>query len=219
MLIAVPLSDRNFQEGLKACQEAGADMVELRVDMFEKLNVKRIKNLIEEVHKVGLKTILTIRSEKEGGKHIENREELFRELSPISDYTDIELSSQDIIPVVRQAVKSKDRKLIISYHNFEMTPSDWILREIFREAKRWGADIVKVATRANSYQDVARLLCIGHQEEGEKILICMGKMGSVSRLAGFAFGSVISYAFVDEAVAEGQIHLREMVRLRSFFYG
>lgn len=137
---------------------------------------------------------------------------------PQSDYTDIELSSQDILPYVKEIVKSSGKKLIISYHNFDLTPPNWILREIFREAKRWSADIVKIAVKANSYEDTARLLCLGREEEGEKILIAMGDYGKVSRIAGFVFGSVITYSFVGSAVAPGQIELKEMVRIRSLLF-
>ncbi|MEM1590153.1 MAG: type I 3-dehydroquinate dehydratase, partial [Candidatus Bathyarchaeia archaeon] len=138
-------------------------------------------------------------------------------VAPYSDYIDIELSSQDIISQVRDIVKTAGKKLIISYHNFELTPANWILREVFREARRWDADIVKISVKANSYQDTARLLCLG-KEEGEKILIAMGEYGKVSRVAGFVFGSVISYAFVGSAVAPGQLNLEEMVKIRNLFF-
>jgi len=219
MLIAVPLTDKNFEENLRVCKELGADIVELRVDMFEDKDPQKVKELIEKVQKEGLKTILTIRSEKEGGKHVENRIELFRALSPISDYTDLELSSLSLISEVRDITKAHGKKLILSYHDFEKTPPKWVIREIFREARRWGAEITKVAVKANSYRDVSELLCVGKEEEGEKILIAMGNIGKISRLAGFVFGSVISYAYVGFAVAEGQIPLEEMVRLRKLFYG
>lgn len=219
MLIAVPLTDIEFDKRLEACRTLGADIVELRIDMFENTQVERVRKLIQKAHSAGLMTILTIRSEEEGGRKVENREELFEQLSALSHYTDVELSSLSILPKVRDIVKAHNRKLIISYHNFSATPPRWILREVFRSARRWSADIVKIAVKANSYKDVAELLCIGKEEEGEKILISMGKMGSISRLAGFVFGSVISYAFIDEQVAEGQIHLEQMVKLRKLFYG
>ncbi|MFN3470978.1 MAG: type I 3-dehydroquinate dehydratase [Aquificaceae bacterium] len=217
MLIAVPLSDKNFEENLRLCKEGGADIIELRVDLFEKKEAGFVLECIKKVQSMGLESILTIRSEKEGGSKVENRLEIFRVCSPHSNYTDIELYSQDILPQVREIVKGSGRKLIISYHNFDLTPPNWILREVFREAKRWHADIVKIAVRANSYQDTARLLCLGKEEEGEKILIAMGEYGKISRIAGFIFGSVITYSFVGSAVAPGQIELKEMVKLRSLF--
>jgi len=35
MLIAVPLTDKNFEEDAKAIKDLGADAVEVRVDLFE----------------------------------------------------------------------------------------------------------------------------------------------------------------------------------------
>ncbi len=218
MLIAVPLSDENFEENLRLCKEGGADIIELRVDLFENKDPDFVLGCVQRVHEAGLKTILTVRSEREGGSRVENRLEIFKKVSPHSDYTDIELSSQDIISEVRDAVKSAGKRLIISYHNFELTPANWILREVFREARRWSADIVKISVKSNSYEDTARLLCLGKEEEGQKILIAMGEYGKVSRVAGFVFGSVISYAFVGSAVAPGQLSLEEMARIRSLIF-
>lgn len=218
MLIAVPLSDQNLEEDLRAVKELGADIVELRIDMFERTEPDYVLSWVKRAKELGLSTILTIRSPQEGGKDVPNRERIFELVSPYADYTDIELSSRALIPYVRNLTKTSGKKLIISYHNFELTPANWILREVFREGMRWGADIVKVAVKANSYEDTARLLCVARQEEGQKIIISMGKYGKISRVSGFIFGSVISYAYYRQATAEGQLSLEEMVKLREILY-
>ncbi|SHK44884.1 type I 3-dehydroquinate dehydratase [Thermocrinis minervae] len=215
MLVAVPISDVDFQKKLQECKSKGADLVELRVDLFENKDPKHVLHIVNTARELGLGTILTVRSPKEGGREVPNRLEIFREVSPYSDYTDIELSSLDILPEVRKIVKSAGRTLIISYHNFDLTPADYILREVFREARRFGADVIKVAVMARSYEDTARLLCLGRQEEGKKILIAMGKYGILSRIGGFVFGSVITYAFLGEKTAEGQLSLDQMVELKK----
>ncbi len=218
MLIAVPLSDQNLEEDLKAVKELGADIVELRVDMFKRTEPDYVLSWVKRAKEVGLLTILTVRSKEEGGREVPERERIFELVSPHADYTDIELSSQALIPYVRNITKNSGKKLIISYHNFELTPANWIIREIFREGRRWGADVVKVAVKANSYEDSARLLCIARQEEGQKIIISMGRYGKISRISGFIFGSVISYAYYKQTTAEGQLSLEEMVKLREKFY-
>ncbi|RUM30704.1 MAG: type I 3-dehydroquinate dehydratase [Aquifex sp.] len=218
MLIAVPLDDINFSENLKRAKEKGADIVELRVDQFSNTSLDYVKERLLEVQKEGLKTILTIRSPEEGGKEVPNREELFEKLAPLSDYTDIELSSRGLIVKLHNIVKSAGKKLIISYHNFEFTPANWVIREVLREGYRYGG-IPKIAVKANSYEDVARLLCIAHQVEGEKIVISMGNYGKISRLAGFIFGSIITYCSLEKSFAPGQIPLDEMIKLKKVFYG
>ncbi|MCS7262248.1 MAG: type I 3-dehydroquinate dehydratase [Aquificaceae bacterium] len=218
MLIAVPLSDKDLEKNLRLCKEKGADLVELRVDLFENRDSHFVLRCVDMAHQLGLMTILTVRSEKEGGSLVENRAEVFRVCSPHSDYTDIELSSQSLLPEVKEIVKGSGKKLIVSYHHFELTPPNWILKEVFREAKRWGADVVKVAVKANSYEDTARLLCLGKEQEGEKILVAMGEYGKASRVAGFVFGSVITYAYVGSAVAPGQLSLEEALALRKLLF-
>lgn len=218
MLIAVPLDDRDYEKKLTLCKQKGADIVELRVDLFENKDPDFVLECVKKAQSIGLKTILTVRSEKEGGKYVANRLEIFQKASPHSDYTDIELSSQELLSKVRDIVVSAGKKLIISYHNFELTPANYILKEVFREARRWGAHIVKISVKANSYEDTARLLCLGKEEEGQKVLIAMGEYGKLSRIGGFVFGSVISYAFLDEAVAPGQFALEKLVELRRLLF-
>ncbi len=219
MKIAVPLRDKNFEEHLEMASSEGADIIELRVDLFERRDPEFIREKIEKVHEKGLETILTIRSEREGGKRIEGRERLFEYLSPLSDYTDIELSSTSLIGFIRQVVKAHRRKLIISFHDFERTPPGWLIIEYLREMYRWGADIAKISVTPKTQEDVAKLLCFSRRVEGDKIIIAMGELGKVTRIAGYIFGSVITYSFIGESTAPGQIPLKEMVKLREIIYG
>jgi len=217
MLIAVPLTDRDFSNRLRRAKEGGADAVELRVDQFGRTDAEYVEDLAHRVRDSGLKLILTVRIPQEGGREVRNREEIFRRVAPLSDFTDVELRERAIVQRLRGPVLQKGGRLIISYHNFKFTPAGWVLREVLREGHRLGG-IPKIAVRANSMEDVARLLCIGHQEKYDKILIAMGEVGKISRIAGFVFGSVITYASLDESLAPGQIPLEETVKLRELFY-
>jgi 3-dehydroquinate dehydratase-1 len=217
MLIAVPLTDRDFRDRVRKAKEEGADLIELRVDQFENTEVDYVLERVNFVKDAGLKTILTVRSPEEGGREVKNRREIFEKVAPSCDFADIELSSRELIIPVRNAVSKGGGRLIVSFHNFELTPPNWIVREVLREGHRYGG-IPKVAVKANSYEDVARLLCVGNQEKYEKILISMGDLGRVSRLAGYLFGSVITYASLGESLAPGQLPLKDMVKLRELFY-
>jgi len=217
MLIAVPLTERKFSERLREAKEKGADLVELRVDQFERTDAEYVNERVSEVKETGLGVILTIRSPEEGGREVPNRREIFEKVAPLCEYADIELSSRDMIIPVRNAVTRGGGKLIVSFHNFELTPPNWILREVLREGHRYGG-IPKISVKANSYEDVARLMCVGNQEKYEKIIIAMGDFGRVSRVAGYIFGSVITYASLGESLAPGQLPLEEMVKLRELLY-
>lgn len=215
MLVAVPLTDEDFRDKVREAKEKGADLVELRVDQFSKTDVGYVSDLLSLTKELGLGTILTVRIEEEGGRNVPNRREILRELSPKSDYVDVELRAKEDIFLVKNALTTG--RLILSYHNFDLTPASWVIREILREGYRYGG-LPKVAVKANSYEDVARLLCVGNSEKYDKILIAMGELGRISRLAGYIFGSVITYASLGRSLAPGQLPLEEMVKLRELFY-
>lgn len=217
MLIAVPLTDEDFENRVKEVKEKGADIVELRVDTFSDTSVERVREMLEYVCDVGLRTILTVRSPREGGRHVSNREEILEKLAPLSDYTDIELSSGETISRLAPLMRQHGKKLIISYHDFERTPPPWVIREVLREGYRRGG-IPKVAVMAHTLEDVQRLLCAASEEKYEKILISMGEVGRVSRVCAYVFGSVITYASFKTSLAPGQLPLEEMVRLRELIF-
>ncbi len=217
MLIAVPLTDKDFTSRLREASEKGADLIELRVDQFSRTEPEYVKDKVNQVKEAGLGVILTVRLPQEGGKEVKNRNEIFKQVAPVCEYVDVELSARTDIILVKGILSGTSCRMIISFHNFEITPPNWVIRELLREGHRYGG-IPKIAVRANSYEDCARLLCVGNQEKYDKILIAMGDWGKVSRVAGFIFGSLISYASVGEALAPGQLSLEELVKLRELLY-
>jgi 3-dehydroquinate dehydratase-1 len=66
MLIAVPLTDKNFEEDARAIKDLGADAVEVRVDLFEDKSPDKVLWCLQKARSLGLLTILTIRSPQEG---------------------------------------------------------------------------------------------------------------------------------------------------------
>ena len=216
MLIAVPLTEEKFNERTREAVEKGADIIEIRADQFENPDPEKIEECVRSVQSLGTKAILTVRSPKEGGREVEGRIEIFRRVSPISDYTDLELSSKDLLPEVKEIVHRAGKRLILSFHDFGRTPPAWIIREVIREALRHSA-VPKVAVMARTEEDVLRLLCAGGEVKGEKILIAMGEAGKISRLCAFVAGSTITYCSLGRALAPGQIPVEEMVKLRELF--
>ncbi len=209
MLVFVPLSDEDLEGKLEEVKGLGGDGVELRVDMFRETSLDYVEEKVRRVKEKGLKVILTVRSKEEGGRReVPNKFEIVENLGKLCDFVDLELSLgyyrlRDLKGKVGGA------KLIVSYHDFERTPPPYLIMEILRECKRAG-DIPKVAFTARSYRDCLSLMCVSSRFEGEKIVISMGKFGKVSRVSGFLFGSIITYAFLGERTAEGQLPLKEL---------
>ena len=221
LLIAVSLNDENFRENFQKAKNLGADAIEYRIDGFKNRDLNHCEEVINFGSSLGLKGILTVRAKWEGGiEEVPNRLEYFYKLTPLVDFVDIELRAEEFEKdEVRRVVRNNGKKLIVSYHDFEKTPCEGDIEEIFRKIVEEGADIAKVAFKANSYEDVARLLCVAARQPIPTVAIAMGDKGKISRVAGFVFNSVITYCALEKAFAPGQLTVAEMVELRKKFYG
>ena len=115
-------------------------------------------------------------------------------------------------------LKSTSSTWIASYHNFQETPAD--LAAIYRRLKNSGADILKIATQAVSFEDNFRLLEQAQvaQRDGIPIIIAaMGELGTFSRLIATGRGSLWTYASLQKGreSAPGQFTASELKHLYS----
>ena len=220
-LIAVSLTDENYREAIPKAKQLGADAIEYRIDGFINKDLKHCGDVISFGNSSGLKAILTIRAKWEGGiEEVPNRVDYYTALTPLVDFVDIELRAEgEEKEEIRRLVKNNCKKLILSFHDFEKTPSEEELKEIFTQMVEEGADIAKVACLAQSEEDVARLLCIASKQPIPTVAIAMGEKGKISRVAGFVFNSVITYCALDKAFAPGQLTVKEIAELRKKFFG
>jgi 3-dehydroquinate dehydratase-1 len=132
-------------------------------------------------------------------------------------YVDIELDSPTIL---REGVLAEARRhgceVIVSHHDHERTPGREELVRIVGECFAAGADIAKVACRADSARDAARIL--GLLDDGRPIVaIGMGRMGRMTRVVAPLLGSPFTYASrgAGAETAEGQLDegtLRRILR-------
>ena len=216
--VAISISDR---EDNKLIPPALIDILEIRVDQFKKMEPAYIKNVIKTRREIGVPLILTVRSKNEGGqKDIPNQLKLniFKESIPLVDAVDIELESPILLEVVKTARKNK-KIVIVSWHNLKMTPRDKTLKDILNKAKRSGADIVKIAAKANKKEDLIRLMRFTMDNRSENMItISLGEIGSISRLVFPALASLITYAYLNKPSGSGQRPLGELCEhLRTYY--
>ena len=124
-----------------------------------------------------------------------------------ADYVDLE---GDIAKTVRRYGSTKR---IISYHNFLETPQN--LDEIHKELASLDADIVKIATTAQTPSDAVRMLELVKRKSADgmpTVGFCMEECGVFSRVLCGKYGSPLTYAtFSEERVlAPGQLTYHEM---------
>ncbi|MEN2985864.1 MAG: type I 3-dehydroquinate dehydratase [Thermodesulfovibrionaceae bacterium] len=214
--IAVVLIDKDVLK-LESRSLEGADLLELRVDMFEDLSRTEEIFLIAK-KKFRLPLLCTVRSPKEGGKkEIKNRLEIYKRVLPYCNLFDIEIFSEEA-KKIKEIIKDENIKLILSYHRFDITPSVEELDRIFEEGKRLNADIIKIATMVNAREDLEKLLIFTLKYKEENIIVVgMGEKGIPSRIINPLFGSLITYAALNTISAPGQIYLQDIVNIFKIF--
>jgi 3-dehydroquinate dehydratase I len=190
-------------------RKLGADLVELRVDLYDGDLVKVVKKAKAAC---GLPVILTLRSAQEGGQFFGDADAWIEKLGPLlpyADYVDIEQHFARHSPAVREAGK----KIIASHHCGQMVPL-YILFVMERELRAYG-DIPKIVVTPKSDADVIELLTFTQAAHKP---ICTGVMGAQFRHARAVlplFGSEFVYCHTGTPTAEGQYSVEEFVQLRN----
>ncbi len=109
-------------------------------------------------------------------------------------------------------VKDAGAYVLSSCHDFEKTPSSKDILAIADAMQKSGADIIKFAYMPARAEDPYRMMGICRELKDKNpeiplIFISMGKNGIISRLAGEAFGSCLTFgvADADSFVPEGDM--------------
>jgi 3-dehydroquinate dehydratase-1 len=221
-LLAVERSDL-FQEAA-AIKQLDPDLLEWRIDAYahaQDINdsLETLAELRKQVHDTPL--IFTCRTHSEGGLNklaSDHRQCLLTEAIKTGnlDIVDIALSNDaDFVQSIMETTRKYGVRVILSYHNFETTPSETFILETLLKTQNLGADIAKVAVMPKKYQDVLTLLSatLEARKQGLKIpaiTISMGPQGRLSRIAGGLFGSDITFACGKTSSAPGQIPIEKL---------
>lgn len=190
------------------------DVVEIRLDAMQETDFADLSRSI------GRPLLFTNRPAWEGGAFKRSEEERMQSLLDAVRYgpafIDLELKAQ---PHLRQrlldAAQGTETRIILSHHNFGLTPDSAALSEILRQQVESGAHIGKIVTLAHDHLDLLRVLRL--QEEASRydfplIAFCMGEAGRLSRIITLPLGGFMTYAALDEAraTAPGQLSVREL---------
>ena len=187
----------------------GAKLVELRLDyIIGQVNLKRL--LAERPCPV----VIAIRREADGGKWrgTEDERQMLLRAAIVDgvDYVDLE---EDAAAAIRRYGKTKR---IVSHHDFRQTPED--LTSIYDRLAALDADVIKIATMANSPQDNLRMLRMVEAAKIPMVGICMGDLGTPSRILCGRSGSPFSYASFhqERLMGPGQLSFDEMTNVYRY---
>lgn len=192
-----------------------ADIIELRVDMFEDTGHRYVIEIFKIVKDKFKKPIIaTIRDVGEGGfKQIIDRLSLYEAIIPFSDMIDVEINAE-IFKNAKRLCENSKTTLIGSYHNFDKTPDDDFLEDVFMKARALEADIIKIAVMPGCKEDMLRLIEFTLRHKGDKIItMAMGDIGLPTRILNPVIGSIITYGYINSPSAPGQLSIREIDRI------
>jgi 3-dehydroquinate dehydratase type I len=196
-MICVSLAGISFQECVKLISKT--EFAEIRIDQLN-LSDEQFSSLFA----MKKKTIATCRP----GKDNDQRLALLKlAIESGAGYVDIEYESDDTFrKELLNYAHSHNTIAIISYHNFDSTPGSKELNAIIEQSFNWGADRVKITTTAQSQADCARVMAL-YENHKNIIAFCMGKTGSITRVAAPLLGADFTYASINKALATapGQI--------------
>jgi len=187
------------------------DLFEVRIDLIG----EGWRELAKNVKKPW---IATNRSASEGGNwrgsEFQRIKELLGALELKPAIVDIELATENLGEIIAQ-VKKKARCLL-SYHNLDATPPLEKMHEIVQNQLFSGADICKVVTTAQKFEDnLSVLQLISDFPKAKVISFAMGTLGYVSRILCPLVGGEFIYASteVGKESASGQITVRDLRKI------
>ena len=204
--VCVPILEKKYESVIKAAEisvNAGADLLELRIDFMDNPGSVDIKSIIREID---FPLIATNRKNDEGGffKGSESkRTKILLEAAKYADIVDIELSTDD---EYLKKILDTANSTIISYHDFKKTPTADKLLEIVKKEKELG-DIAKFAVMPQKMSDTLIVLDVLSMVDNT-VGISMGKLGSYTRVIAPLFGSLITFASIKNASAPGQLDIQ-----------
>jgi len=192
-------------------QASEADIMEVRLDLIdaEPLEALRIVRSC-----TSLPLIVTNRWMAEGGLFRGNEEKRTDQLflaSKYADFVDIELRAH----LRDEFIERIDKPVIVSYHDFIGMPSQEELRSIVREISGTRASIAKIAVTPICLRDNLTLLELLLETDTPLCLIALGELGRHMRAVAPIYGSALTYGYVSEATAPGQMSVSELRQLRT----
>lgn len=212
-MICVSLAEKDPNVCLEILEKV--EMAEIRIDLAE-LSDKNIMKIFSARKKL----IATCRP----GKYslTERIRKLKLAIESGATFVDIEFEADDDFRnaiMVYAHVRQCD--VIISYHNYEMTPELDELEQIMKKCFEFGADLAKIATLVKVNRDNSKILSL-YKAPGRLVAIGMGELGKISRIVAPFLGAEFTYASLtdDNATAPGQIsyiklnkYIREIMQI------
>lgn len=205
------------------------DLVEWRADFSKDLTPAGLvaggKLLREALGDVPV--IFTLRKKAEGGAQempqAARRDGIEAVLRSGSvDVVDLELANEaEFLKPLMGVARQQGVRVILAFHDFQGTPANETMLAMIASMAANGADIAKIAVMPKVPGDALRLLQVTAEARRTHpklplALMSMGALGSITRVAGFQYGSDMAFAVGKQASAPGQIPIKDARLMADF---
>ncbi|MFD1486069.1 type I 3-dehydroquinate dehydratase [Lacticaseibacillus baoqingensis] len=224
--IAVPLTAKTAPELIaqaKAVCASPAAIAEWRVDAWPDVPLAVGQTVAAALHAANKQLLLTCRTQAQGGAFVgavSDYGALYRRLLAISpDAVDIEAhwpvaARKALVALVHEAGAA----VVASAHDFTATPTLAAGQQQLTAQAAW-ADVVKLATMPQTPADTLTLLALSAWAKKAlpcpAIVIGMGALGQLTRVATGAFASALTFATLGAASAPGQLSVQAIVGIQE----
>ncbi len=213
--ICVSILPKNNLEALnliEKAEQAEADLIEVRLDCLE---VSRNLSDLSASTKIPLIAANKLQSEKGyfQGTESEWQQTLLFAAKSGFEYIDVNLTSPKHKDTISQ-LKQLGTKTIVSYHKFNGVLSVSAMEKVLDDEIASGASICKIVTTAKQVEDNLPVLSFVSFAscKAQLVCFCMGEHGKISRLLSPVFGSLFTFASLEQGseTAVGQMSINEM---------
>jgi 3-dehydroquinate dehydratase-1 len=192
---------------------SNADFIEIRFDFFDK---PAMNDALEVVLDHKEQAVFTCRASNEGGKYSGAEPDRVTTLRRLAAFRpmllDVEYNTMKQNEDLLDQFTALNCDIVVSWHNFEQTPSKDELVNMINRMKEYGNNI-KIVTMAKSLDDSISILKLYEHAKTSNINLiafCMGEHGILSRVLCTYAGARFTYASLVEAIAPGQLTMKQM---------
>lgn len=221
----VPVDVASLEDQATVAAQLEPDLIEWRADYFRDATPDALVRAAGVLRRIAGEAVIifTLRIRQEGGAQPQSqatRRELIEAVlrTRTIDILDLELANEPpFLDVVMPIARDCGTRVLLAMHNFDETPANDVLLGHVRAMRARGADIAKIAVMPKTPDDVLRMLQVTAAARREfpdlpLATMSMGALGSVTRVAGFLYGSDMAFAVGQTASAPGQIPIQDARR-------
>ncbi|MFT4297621.1 MAG: type I 3-dehydroquinate dehydratase [Candidatus Woesearchaeota archaeon] len=197
---------------LKSCinmiHDSNADLFEHRIDFMKK--IERLEDIYSSTQKPIIATCKKENYFLLGDDDV--REILVYAMESRCTYIDIDFNMRDsMINSIMRIARQMGTKVILSWHDYEKTPSFDFLLDVLKKQLVKQPDICKIVTTARSLKDNENILSLyDYKYRKNLIAFSMGEIGKPTRIEALKKGAPFMYASINYSSAPGQFSVKEM---------